>query len=254
MDAELGHHLLVDIIPAVLTRCRDTLRKQHGPATTVRYLAVLSHLFTVMVREWQWLDENPLRRVRKPKEPRGRVRYLNPDELTRLLTACQARKNSVVYTLALLAVSVAARKGDLLGLQWGDVNLQQGRVSFRDTKNGDMRSVPLTGPALDHLREYAKVRRLDSQLVFPNKKGTAGVETKRVWRGALRAAQIEDFRFHDLRHCAASYLTMSGATPSELAAVLGHQTLAMVKRYAHIGEQHTASVLDRMTSNYLRQA
>ncbi|HEY5869182.1 MAG TPA: site-specific integrase, partial [Candidatus Tectomicrobia bacterium] len=198
-DSQIGYHHLVDIAPAVLTSCRDALRKQHGPATTVRYLAVLSHLFTVVVREWQWIEENPLRRVRKPKEPRGRVRYLTPDELTRLLAACQARKDSVVYILVLLALSTGGRKGDLLGLRWSDVDIHQGRVSFSDTKNGEVRSVPLTGPALDLLREHAKVRRLDSPLVFPNKLGTAGVETKRAWRGALRVAQIEDFRFHDLR-------------------------------------------------------
>ena len=62
----------------------------------------------------------------------------------------------------------------------------------------------------------------------------------------MQKAEIEDFRFHDLRHCAASYLAMNGATLAEIAAVLGHKTLAMVKRYSHISEQHTASVVTRM--------
>ena len=253
-NTQLGHLCLVDITPAVVTKCRDTLRKELSPATTVRYLAALSHVFTVMTSEWQWLDENPLRRVRKPKEPGGRDRCLDPDELTRLLTACQARQPSHLYTLVLLALSTAARKGELLGLRWSDVDLQRGRVTFRDTKNTDTRSTPLTGPALDHLRQYGKVRRLDSPFVFPNKQGTGGVEVKRAWRGALRVAQITDFRFHDLRHTAASFLAMSGATPSELAEVLGHKTLQMIKRYSHFAELHTLGVLDRMTANYLRQA
>ena len=70
------------------------------------------------------------------------------------------------------------------------------------------------------------------------------------WYAALKQSGIKDFRFHDLRHTAASYLAMSGATTPEIAAVQGHKTLSMVKRYAHLSDQHTRAVIERMTRKY----
>ena len=94
-------------------------------------------------------------------------------------------------------------------------------------------------------------RRVDTGLVFPSEAGLPKFP-QRQWEEALRAAQIEDFRFHDLRHSAASYLAMSGATLAEIAEVLGHKTLAMVKRYSHLTEQHTSMVVARMTAKFFK--
>lgn len=70
-------------------------------------------------------------------------------------------------------------------------------------------------------------------------------QMRHAWDEALKAAEIEDFRWHDLRHTTASYLAMNNATLMEIAAVLGHKTLAMVKRYAHFSKPHTAAVVER---------
>ena len=84
-----------------------------------------------------------------------------------------------------------------------------------------------------------------------------GVETAllaaldKPWREARAEAGLEDFRFHDLRHSAASYLAMSGASLMDIAAILGHKTLAMVKRYSHLSEQHTTAAVDRMAEKFL---
>jgi integrase len=95
--ARLGHYALVDITPALIAEYRDTLRrgtaKRRANATVVRYLAALSHAFSVAVREWQWCDDNPVRKITKPKEPRGRVRYLSDQERHQLREACQASRN-----------------------------------------------------------------------------------------------------------------------------------------------------------------
>lgn len=106
----------------------------------------------------------------------------------------------------------------------------------------------MTGYATELLQGMRKVRRLDTNLVFSNGVGRATFPRK-AWGRAPRQAQIEDFRFHDLRHTAASYLAMSGATLAEIAEVLGHKTLAMVKRYSHLSEQHTIKVVARMNDN-----
>ncbi len=115
---------------------------------------------------------------------------------------------------------------------------------LHETKNEERRAIPLAGPALDLLRELSRIRRIDSDLVFAGPDGRA-IFPRKPWERALRAAQIDDFRFHDLRHSAASYLAMSGATLAEIAEVLGHKTLAMVKRYSHLTEAHTAGVVAR---------
>ena len=121
---------------------------------------------------------------------------------------------------------------------------------MHETKNGERRRVPIVGPALEALRAHAKVRRLDSPLVFPGRTGKPA-ELRKAWVKALREAGIEDFRFHDLRHTTASYLAMSGASPGEIAEILGHKTLHMVKRYAHLSESHTRSVLERTMDKVL---
>jgi integrase len=109
---QIGHLTLADITPAIVSRCRDTLAEGHTPATVKRYLAVLSHLFTTAVREWQLIDRNPVSLVAKPVEARGRVRFLSESELQRLLEGCKASRSEYLYPLVLLALSTGARRGN----------------------------------------------------------------------------------------------------------------------------------------------
>jgi integrase len=211
-----------------------------------RYLGALSHAFSIAVKEWGWLEDSPMRKVSKPREPRGRVRFLSDEERTRLLDACQGSHNPYLSAIVTLALATGARRGELLGLRWPDVDLRRGTLTFHQTKNRERRAVPLTGQALALMCEHAKVRRLDTALVFPNPTGTKPATIRAAWEGAVEHADIKDFRFHDLRHSAASYLAMSGASLAEIAEVLGHKTLAMVKRYAHLSEAHTRNVVARM--------
>jgi integrase len=129
------------------------------------------------------------------------------------------------------------------------VDVVRGRVVFQATKNGETRGVALTGPALEAMSRLAKVRRIDSGLCFPRADGTAPVDVRYAWKMALQEAGITGFRFHDLRHTFASYVAMQGASLVELAEVLGHKTLAMVKRYVHLTESHTTAVVSRMTAD-----
>jgi integrase len=120
-------------------------------------------------------------------------------------------------------------------------------MSLRVTKNGDPRSVPLRNLALELIGQLGKVRRIDSDLVFPSDKDPQKpIEFRDPWNRAVKQAGLRNFRFHDLRHTAASYLAMSGASAVELAAVLGHRTLQMVKRYAHLSQSHTSQLVERM--------
>jgi integrase len=245
---QLGDRLLADVSPAVLAEYRDSLTAKYALGTAQLYIAVLSHVFTVAVRDWQWLEDDPLRRVKKPRQSRGRVRFLSEDERERLLEACTGSRNSLLYPVVVLALSTGARKSEILGITWPNVDFQRRMIRLLETKNGESRAVPLTGFALQEMQRLAKVRRIDSLYVFPGRSGTSPVNLWESWRYARLRAGIKDFRFHDLRHSAASYLAMNGASLAEIAEVLGHKTLVMVKRYAHLSEQHTAQVVERMNT------
>ena len=256
--SELGHLALADVTPAVLAEARDKLLSTPSkrgdplsPAYVVRHLSALSHAFTVAVQEWGWIEDNPVMKVKKPTEPRGRVRFLSDSEREALLAACKDSSNPWLYTAVVVALSTGMRKAELMGLTWVDVDLHQGRIVLHETKNNERRVVPLAGPALALLKEHAKVRRLDTELLFPGHNPAKPVDLRAPWETALKRAGIEDFRWHDLRHSTASYLAMNGASLAEIAEVLGHKTLAMVKRYAHLSEAHTASVVERMNARFL---
>jgi len=243
---ELGAYTLADVTPSLLGEARDTLSKGRSPATVVRYIAALSHVFTIAVNEWEWLENNPMRKVRKPKEPRGRVRILSDDERKALLEACKNSNNQYLHAIVVLALSSGMRQGEIMTLRWQDVDIEKGFIVLHETKNNERRSVPLTSYAHELLKEHSKLRRLDTDLLFPGKNPKKPVFIRAPWVEAVKEAKIENFRFHDLRHSAASYLAMNGATLAEIAEILGHKTLQMVKRYSHLTEQHTAKVVAKM--------
>lgn len=253
---EYGDYLLVDITPQKIAEGRDKLFTQQthygkpmSSSTVVRYMAALSHALSVAVREWEWLETSPMSKVTKPREPRGRVRFLSDKERKNLLVACNDSEHPMLYTIVVLALSTGMRHGEIMSLKWQDVNLPDQYLILHETKNGERRRVPLAGHALALLKQHHKARDAGSDWVFPSlRPSEAGRHTsiRKAWGTALVAAKINDFRFHDLRHSAASYLAMNGASLAEIAEVLGHKTLQMVKRYAHLSEAHTSKVVASM--------
>ena len=255
---KIGNHLLSDIAPALIAEHRDLLLREIGmrgkkrsPASVARHMAALSHAYTIAIKEWGWIDDNPLRKVQKPKEPRGRVRFLSDEEREKLLESCKNSEEPFLYPIVVIALSTGARKSEILNLTWADVDLQRKVAVLQQTKNDERRALPLAGEALECVKGLAGMRRIDTRLLFPDGSGKKPIIIRAPWHKALKQAGIEDFRFHDLRHSAASYLAMSGASLAEIAEVLGHKTLEMVKRYSHLSEQHTASVVEKMNKKFL---
>jgi integrase len=277
-SARIGHRVLADVTPAVLSKCKTDLSSgmpadgamvvsvrnprtgkvtkkpvtPRAPSTVLRYMAVLSHAFSVGVREWQWLDDSPMRKVSKPKEPRGRVRFLSDEERDALLSACMSSRSPDLYPAVILALSTGARLMELMTLRWPQVDLHRRVITLTETKNGDIRALTLSGKAMEIVVERSKVRRIDTDLLFPSKKNPQKPpDLHGAFSTALKAAGITDFRWHDLRHTTASWLAMNGASMAEIAEVLGHKTLQMVKRYAHLSTEHTMRVVESMNEKKL---
>ncbi len=252
---EIGYKSLSDVTTSILIECRSKLlnepnirNKYRTPATVNRYMAALSHTFTIACKELEWMENNPIMKISKAKEPRGRVRFLSDSERKALLAECQASSNHYLYTIVVLALSTGARRNELLKLKWQDITIKSGQGTIQESKNGERRSLPVKGLALQLLQEQSKVRNLHCDYVFASPNKCQPIDIRSAWDTAIKNAGIDDFRFHDLRHSAASYLAMNGASLAEIAEVLGHKTLQMVKRYAHLSEAHTASVVERMNN------
>lgn len=249
---EFDGHSLEDVTPALIADAYTKLHKSgdRTVATANRYIASLSACFTFAMKELGWIERNPCVRVRKGKESAGRVRYLTDDERTRLVDACKESRNPLLYPAFVLALSTGARQAELMNLRWPQVDFVRSTIVLRDgeTKNGAGRVLPLTGEAFDLLRDLNKVRDLHDDRVFPVPADGRGFGSLRTaWDKALDRAEVTDFRWHDLRHTAASYLTMAGVGSMEIAKILGHKTLEMTARYSHLSPERTVELGDVLT-------
>ena len=192
----------------------------------------------------QSVVNNPVMKVSRLKESRGRVRFLSDSEREALLAACHESDNKYLYSIVVLALSTGARKNEVLNLKWENVDFNRQVITLHETKNGERRLLPLQGYAYELILALSKRRVFTSEHLFPSDRTDKPVEIKKAWEISIKRAGIEDFRFHDLRHSTASYLAMDGASMTDIAEVLGHKTLQMVKRYAHYLKNRTENVED----------
>lgn len=249
---KLGDYFLCHLSPSMFAELRDQLLEettvrgtQRSSSTVNRYLAALSQALTIAVKEWGWLQENPLSKISRLREGKGRERYLEKEEIARLLEACQKSRSPYLYAIVLFALATGARRGEIFNLKWEDVDVVRSVATFRETKNGETRTVPLSSSVLECLQQERKRRIVLSPNVFPC------VDIRTAWENVVEKANLKDLRFHDLRHTAASHLAMNGASTLEIAAILGHKTLSMVKRYSHLSVSSTALALNRMNEEIL---
>ncbi|MBA1444792.1 MAG: tyrosine-type recombinase/integrase [Chromatiales bacterium] len=225
-------------------------KRTRAPATVNRARAALSAVFKFAVQQG-YVSHNPVRRVPSRTERNQRVRWLDESERKALLTACRASEWDKLYLLVLMALTTGARQGELLKLRWSDIDFNAKTATARDTKNGDDRILTLPTPTVDELKKY---RQIGDGLVFPSqKRPQRPFEFRKHWNAALATAGVEDFRFHDLRHSAASYLVMAGATLYEAAEVLGHRSVETTKRYAHLSTEHKAKLTERILGGMMGQ-
>jgi integrase len=216
------------------------------PATVNRYKAALGTLYRFLLHEYD-IDYNPIRGIPLYPENNARTRFLSDDELSELLKASRRSPWERLFLLVLLALTTGARRGELIGCRWETVNFKTRTIHLGVTKNGEQRLLTLTQEAVEELMKYRK----STGYVFPlpRQPNSSFRNFDCYWKQALKEARVNDFRFHDLRHTCASILAMNGASLLEVKQVLGHKSITMTQRYAHLCVGHQQALTERVLGN-----
>ena len=243
LDESLGKYSVAALDQKLIAKFRDDRLKEVEGSTVRKELFMLSKILKFGESECGIVlpRGNPVSKVRKPAEGRSRDRRLTDQEWTELEKECRASRNIYLWPAVELAVETGMRQGEILGLDWTDVDMKKKFVQLRDTKNGEDRAVPLSPAALTVLQ---KMPRSISGKVFPIQRITLSA----AFQAARKRAEIEDFHFHDLRHEALSRFSERGDfSVLEIASISGHKTLAMLKRYTHLNVEKLADKLATKT-------
>ena len=210
-------------------------RGRTSPVNADRELALLRHMFSCAV-EWKMVRENPARGIRLFKRDNRRLRYLTREQIERLIIIL----HGVVRLIVLTALHTGMRRGELLSLQWADIDWFSYSIHVRKSKNGEDRFVPMDSVLVSELRTWFRIRRSEFVFTWPN--GRCVQDVRETFNSAVRKCGIADFHFHDLRHTFASHFMMSGGDLYTLKEILGHKTVLMTQRYAHLSQAHKREV------------
>ncbi|WP_312806587.1 site-specific integrase [Agrobacterium cavarae] len=228
---DLAYRTLVGLSQQDIASFRDERLRSVAPSTTVRELAILSHVLEVAMRDWGLpLSKNVVKQVRRPVIRNERSRRLTLNEEQRLLDACDTGKIPFLRTLLNIAIETGMRRGELLGLKWSDFSHNRRVLSLTLTKNGSCREVPLSQRAFEALIVWSKHPFVGQSTIFPIRAGTL----EQAWRRLLKRSGVTALRFHDLRHEGVSRLFERGLNVIEVSSISGHKELRMLKRYTHL--------------------
>ncbi|MBA2369834.1 MAG: site-specific integrase [Candidatus Protochlamydia sp.] len=222
-----GHKLLSDVKPSLLAQAKhsllseNTIRKTPRSGPTVnRYFAKLSKAFSLASSEWEWIAENPFRKVSKLPENKGRSRFLSKEELQLLLQACKEHKNRNLYGMVLMAESLGMRYGEIASLKWKNVDFEHRLITLEVTKNHDIRVLPMPDQIYNFLKGWSTSNQ-EEDYIFPSQNPSREptyTMIRKAFQSVFNQLGFKDIVFHSLRHTAASHLAMSGATQGEEVA------------------------------------
>ncbi len=219
------------------SKLKDGKEQFISPATVNRALAVLKSMFNRAI-VWGKAECNPCRAVKMFKENNQRLRFLELEEINKLLANCCEHLRPIV----IVALHTGMRKGEILGLRWRDIDIKRGIIHLLDTKNGEKRDVPMN--EITQKTIISVFKHLDTQYIFCNNEGHSYGDIKKSFLTAIKKSDIVDFHFHDLRHTFASQLVMSGVDLNTVRELLGHKSLEMTLRYSHLSPDHKKRAVD----------
>jgi len=244
---EFGNRPIGQITAGEIQDWQARKRQTNKPATVNRMLSRLRHMFNKAV-EWELLDESPMRRIKFLRENNARLRYLSVEECQKLLDACIVPHMRAIATLAL---HTGMRRGELLNLRGHDIDLVSGHIVIRDPKNGEPRHIPMDSTVRDLLSSYIPTS--SDSYVFPSASGGRLYTIQKAFRNARTRAGMPDLHFHDLRHTFASLFMMNGGDLYVLKGILGHKSITMTQRYAHLSPAYTKAMVEKMDQIWIKQ-
>lgn len=239
---------LAEITPLFLDKYVAERAGEVSSSTVNRETALISHMFTKAI-EWGEAESNPWKGRKKLREPSHRIRFLSLKELAVL----KAKADAEMRQLITVATETGLRRGELFGLRWSEVDMENGIIHVLDTKSGKPREVPITPGVKAVLKKRKRQNQkaeVGSVYIFCGPDGKPRVDLRKRFDKALQAAKIEDFRWHDMRHTFASHLVMSGADLMTVKELLGHADLKMTMKYAHLASSHKKAAVSGF-SKYL---
>lgn len=260
----IGHLPLDQTTTAVISEHWEMLRRTPStrtgrllsPRSQNCYLETLSAAFTRAVKRYHWMDSNPCSNIERQRVRNARERYLSTEELHALLRAVDTSSNNYLKPAVLLSLATGGRYSSVMTLKWSQVDFPNRQVTFLDTKSGADVCVAVSETAWEALMEHARLRRLDTDYVFPSRKprrlkGAAKNEKPfedltSAFERALSKAGIENFSWHGLRHQCASLLISAGASLAAVGRHLGHRTPQMSYRYSKLMKDHAREIVDRL--------
>jgi integrase len=216
--------------------------KERTSACTANHLlTTIKRMFNLAVK-WGLIEKSPAAELEKFKEGPLRERYLSKEELPRFLKALEEGEDRLSVAALRLLLYTGCRREEILSTQWANVRLDEERIYLPKTKNGQSRTVHLNAKAKEVVEELLAKKDQDertrnSQYVFPSRQGTKKgyiYDLRVPFEKACKAAGIENFHVHDLRHTFASMAVSSGADLYAVQRLLGHSDISMTQRYAHL--------------------
>jgi integrase len=225
-----GEGYLGDLTVAEVERYKQARLATVTPSTVNKEVNGLKAMLNKAV-SWGYLKAHPLKGMKGLKEPPGRLRYLTLEESVRLLAACDTPP--YLRPIVDLAMHTGMRRSEILRLCWSDLDLRRRTITLTQTKNNEVRVIPINDTVAAVLRTWPHVVGTDT--LFPALNGP--MVSRAFWR-ACRKADVSNLRLHDLRHTFASYLAMGGFNLRVIQQLLGHKDLRMTARYAHLSADH----------------
>jgi len=236
---EYGSTRVSDMGVLKLRAARDKLK---GSGDDVRAAGTVNRCLSGFRSCWNWgraAGLIPQERVWPSRllltEPRGRTRYLTDDELSKVLEAA-TQHSATMYAAIVVSLGTGMRQGELLRLEWKDIDFKANAARILETKNDQPRAVHLPAVATAAIKELRRGDVVNSRAIFltvsgkPHNKDTLSGQ----WIAIRKTAGLENFRWHDLRHSCASFLAQKGATLLEIGSVLGHKSPSVTMRYSHL--------------------
>jgi len=240
-----GNNYLPDIKPAMISDYKVQRRDEGASARTINYeLTLMSHAFNIAIREWEWLNDNPVKKVKKERVNNTIERWLTLEEEKRLLFSSPKWLQEIIV----FAINTGLRRSEILDMKISQVDFERRTITISEQKNRCVDTLPLNKKAMVVLRERQKQRVTGCDLVFPSNKGTRMINRNlfRAFNLATGRANVSNFRFHDLRHTFATRLVHAGVGIYEVQKLGRWKDVSMVMRYAHHHPESLRSSIEVM--------